>query len=92
MKKILTLILILSLVSAMSMFLNILALNDIYHDYISKKVFALENIIPNETKLPEWTNCKGEWDIVRIDFMIRIIAMIITVLVIVILLKRKNKS
>ncbi len=47
-------------------FLNILALTDIGHDYVSMKVFNDLKIELPEA-LPEWTNTSGEWLIVQIS-------------------------
>ena len=52
-------------------FLDILALTDIHHDYVSHQVLDNLNIsLPRE--LPEWTATKGEWQVVSISAFSRI--------------------
>ncbi|MGB2895252.1 MAG: hypothetical protein WBB65_03680 [Anaerolineales bacterium] len=51
--------------------LDILALTDIHHDYVSYQVLNNLNIsLPRE--LPEWTAAKGEWQVVSISAFSRI--------------------
>ena len=53
------------------------ALHDIANDYLSLKIIDAEKIISVNTTPPEWTQCKGEWTIVQIGFMVRFIFMVI---------------
>ena len=49
-----------------------LALHDIKNDYVSTRNF--DNLgITISGDLPEWTNTRGEWQIVRISFLFRFI-------------------
>ena len=82
MKKILVLILIISIVSFIFTIFNFLASTDISHDYLSKKVLISENI--NTKTIPEWTDCKREWSILQIDF--------ITTIILIALLIKKSKN
>ncbi len=90
MKKTLIVTLGLSVISFVFMIFYFLASTDIYHDYVSKTVVS-RGIISNVEKLPEWTNCKGEWLILQTDFIIRIIFMILIILVLIKLIKNYNK-
>lgn len=76
MKKFFWVILILSFLSSIFMILSCLALNDISHDYLSKKILQKEKLLNQDQNVPAWTECKIEWNIVRIDFIIRIILML----------------
>ena len=52
-------------------FLDILALTDISHDYVSHQVLDNLNVsLPSE--LPEWTATRGEWQMVSISAFSRI--------------------
>ncbi len=52
-------------------FLDVLALTDINHDYVSHQVLDNLNIsLPRD--LPEWTAAKGEWQVVSISAFSRI--------------------
>ena len=44
---------------------SVLALTDIRHDYVSKRVFEVLDI-PFPSALPDWTSTSGEWMFVLI--------------------------
>ena len=57
-----------------------LALHDIKNDYVSTRNF--DNLgITISGDLPEWTNTRGEWQIVRISFLFRFIFFIFCAIV-----------
>ncbi|MHB8095725.1 MAG: hypothetical protein ACYDH0_12390 [Candidatus Aminicenantales bacterium] len=45
---------------------NMLALQDIYHDYVGTRVLQSLDI-PLSAELPEWTAAKTEWGIARVS-------------------------
>ena len=51
--------------------LYFLASIDIYHDYISRQLIESYNIKANS--LPSWTSTSGEWFLVKLDYVVRII-------------------
>jgi hypothetical protein len=93
MKKILTLLLVIVLVilSAVSMTFAFLALSDISHDYVSKKALVSENIFTEVEKIPLWMECKTEWNIVRLDFLLRVVFMIAVVVIVIKLVFKKKE-
>jgi hypothetical protein len=44
---------------------NFLALQDIFHDYVSQKVINGQGLV---LTLPAWTSCPGEWKVVGIGY------------------------
>ena len=82
MNKIKLLLIIIICISFISQFFSFLALDDIAQDYKSQKNLISEKITKEMIKIPEWTNCQHEWNILRIDFIIRIaLISVITVLI-----------
>ena len=58
---------------------DLLALTDIYHDYVSRRVFeGLSNSLP--AGLPEWTATEEEWQIVSISGFSRLALLIVNTL------------
>ncbi len=58
----------------LSLVLSILsfsAMNDIHKDYVSSEAHIRALLKTGE--LPDWTLCRGEWLVVRLDFFLRII-------------------
>lgn len=82
MKKLLILTLTLSIISIVFMIFYFLASSDIYHEYVGTTIVS-RGIISNVDKLPEWTNCKFEWRILQIDFITRLIFMILFTVVLI---------
>ncbi|MBN2545161.1 MAG: hypothetical protein JXB50_05140 [Spirochaetes bacterium] len=68
-----------------------MALTDIFHDYLSRRILISENI-GNIDKVPEWTNCKMEWTIVQIDFIIRMIIIAVVTIILIKLIKNIGKK
>jgi hypothetical protein len=91
MKKTLIVTIALSVISFVFMIFYFLASTDIYHDYVSK-IDVSRGIISNVEEIPEWTNCKGEWQILEIDFIVRIIFMILIIAVLIKLINNYNKQ
>jgi TRAP-type C4-dicarboxylate transport system permease small subunit len=90
MKKLLIVSLIVSIVSFVLMILNFLASTDIYHDYVSKDVVST-GIKSDVGALPEWTNCSSEWQMSGIDFIVRLLFMLL-ILYVLITLNRTYKN
>lgn len=80
MKKLLIITLILSIVSVVFMVFNFAASTDIYRDYVGTAIVSGQ-IIDNVGKLPEWTTCKSEWRLLRIDLIVRFIFMLLVTVV-----------
>ena len=59
-----------------TLILDFCALHDIANDYLSRKVIAAENIISGDAIVPAWTQCKGEWAIVQISFMTKVVLLL----------------
>ena len=52
-------------------FIDLLALTDIRHDYVSPQVLDYLNIsLPSA--LPEWTDTRGEWQVVALSLYSRV--------------------
>lgn len=78
-----------NIVSFIFALLYFLATNDIYHDYVSRNVLISHNI--NVTALANWTSCTFEWAIVKLDFYIRVIFMVLITVVMVKLVRNNDK-
>ena len=66
-----TITMIVGLLLLLVTFLDLLALTDISHDYVSSQVLDNLNIsLPRE--LPDWTATRGEWQVVSISAFSRI--------------------
>ncbi|MDD2246764.1 MAG: hypothetical protein PHI70_05520 [Proteiniphilum sp.] len=76
MKKLLIITLLLSIASVVFMIIYFIASTDIYHDYVGTTIVS-GGIINNVDKLPEWTTCKGEWRLLQIDLIVRLIFMLL---------------
>ncbi len=83
MKKMTVLALILSIVSAISMIFTFLALTDIAHDYVSPTVSAAQLPATTLSGLPEWTATRGEWAVVQVDYIIRLISLSLSILLLI---------
>lgn len=75
----LILIFILSFVSLSVVFVNILAVHDIHHDYVSQSVLKQVGIEGSEA-LPDWSRCDGEWLLVTISHLILLPCLIILII------------
>ncbi|MGV8096457.1 MAG: hypothetical protein AB2L24_31760 [Mangrovibacterium sp.] len=91
MKKVLIITLALSIISIVFMILFFLASTDIYHEYIGTTIIS-KDIISNIEKLPEWTTCQNEWRILKIDYIIRFILMILLTLVLIKMISNYNEK
>jgi len=62
----------LGILSFFAIGLNILALNDIYHDYTSLE--GLEKTGNNPKKeLPAWSRCTAEWSVIRYGHLVLVL-------------------
>lgn len=61
---------VLTIVLFICFFFDFLALHDINNDYVSKRVMIryLTSI-----SLPDWTNTSGEWSIMKLSFIVKLI-------------------
>jgi len=57
--KLHTTVLILGLMSVTAVIGLVLALTDIYHEYLSPKLISSLSI--NQSQLPDFSTCQGEW-------------------------------
>ena len=51
--------------------LSFSASNDIHNDYISREPH-IKALLENQ-ELPDWTSCRGDWLVLRLDFFFRIV-------------------
>ncbi len=51
---------------------DFLALHDIRNDYVSKLVMS-RFAVNSPIDLPDWTNTRGEWSIVQISYVVKLI-------------------
>ena len=51
---------------------DFMALTDIYHDFIGTRVVEQIKLTVGQD-LPEWTSTPGEWSILRISFVFRLV-------------------
>ena len=92
MKKMTVLALILSIVSAISMVFTFLALTDIAQDYVSPSVSAAQLSDTTRSTLPEWTAARGEWAVVQVDYVIRLISLTLSTLLLISLIAYFRKK
>ena len=71
--------------------LDYLVLHDIYKDYVSKAVLSSLNIALTK-ELPAWTNTELECNIVTINYLLKILAAIINIILIVAVMKTVGKN
>jgi len=77
MKKKIVLALILCILSALTMIFQVSALIDIGHDYVSQKALAQAGLGEAGKSLPDWTECRLEWNALRVDFVIRLLFLLV---------------
>jgi hypothetical protein len=66
------------------------ALHDIANDYLSPRIISEDKIVTGNTSPPEWTRCEGEWTVVQVGFIIRIIFMLFASVIILNLVRNKS--
>ena len=71
--------LIIALLLLMLTAFDFLALTDIYHDYVSLRVFEYLRI-PLPAGLPDWTATEGEWHVVTISVFSRLALLMVNTL------------
>jgi hypothetical protein len=69
------------------MFFDFLALHDIKYDYVSNQVMY-EFLPTTSTVLPDWTKTEGEWFLVQMSYLIKIVVVGIIFFVLFALRKR----
>ncbi len=68
-----------------------LALHDIWHDYVSKKVIV--TYAGNSAlNLPDWTETKLEWQMVNVSGIIRAVYLLFSLLTLIVCLKILRKK
>jgi hypothetical protein len=73
-------LMVLIFVLLMCLILDFLALHDIRNDYVSNSV--IDRFYPNSLSvLPSWSGTTGEWAIVQMSFLIKLIVAVITMIV-----------
>ncbi|BAJ64987.1 hypothetical protein [Anaerolinea thermophila] len=70
--------LLVNLIGLAALGLGWMALNDIFHDYVSPQVLAEVGI---EASPPEWTQTSGEWSMVLITWAFLLALMALNVLI-----------
>ena len=78
---------IFSIIMLLFCFFDFAALHDIGNDYISQKILTYLDITTSKS-LPEWTKTKGEWLIVSISLIIRIVFLLLNTFLLYIYYKK----
>ncbi len=82
------LIIVLCIMAFLLTVLEFLALQDIFHEYVSTRV--LEKLdITLSGDLPDWTSTRGEWGVVRFGYLFRFAFFIICFAVLYKLISRQ---
>jgi hypothetical protein len=81
-----TITVVLGILSLFAVGLNILALNDIYHDYTSLGILEMIGQESNKD-LPAWSRCTGEWIMLRYGHLVLVLFFIFLIIT---LLKKGN--
>lgn len=71
-----------------------LALHDIWHDYVSQPILSSLDVSLS-AGLPDWTETRGEWRLVTISFLARVVFLVlngITLFLCVDALRRRNEG
>ena len=70
---------------------DFLALHDINNDYVSSDVLnAFE--VSTSTPLPEWVATEGEWNLVTISFVARVLFLLLNIYLIWIVFRKLKKE
>ena len=86
-ERLVSIILALSIIAFMLTLFEFLATQDIYHEYIGTTVLDMLDKTTAEN-LPGWTSTYGEWFLLRVSWLFRVLFFIF---LIVVLLKLINK-
>ncbi len=70
---------------------DFLALHDIRNEYVSTRILNQLNITISED-LPNWSATKGEWDVVYVSFLSRLIFFVLNIFVLILCLKKIKKD
>ena len=70
---------------------DFLALHDIRNEYVSTRILNYLNITLSGD-LPDWTATKGEWDVVNVSFLSRLIFFVLNIFVLTLCLKKTKKD
>lgn len=91
-QKLLTASLIFCIIVLLMTLIDMAAYHDIAKDYVSTSVLdSLDTTLSGD--LPDWTATKGEWDLVNISWLSRILFFILNIIVLSRCLnKMKNKG
>ncbi len=91
-QKLLTASLIFCIIVLLMTLIDMAAYHDIAKDYVSTSVLdSLDSTLSRD--LPDWTATKGEWDLVNISWLSRILFFILNIIVLSRCLnKMKNKG
>jgi hypothetical protein len=71
------LLLVLAVVLLICILFDFLALHDIHNDYVSKAVIDRFSASTSNS-FPDWTNTTGEWSVVRLSFIVKLVAIAFT--------------
>lgn len=91
MKKTLIAVLVLCFISSFFMIRFYIASVDIYHQFVNEHTLTYLKRVSNIENLPEWTTIKSLWHDISIDYLIRIVFMLVILWVTVKLIQKKNK-
>lgn len=79
--------LILSVFVFMLTLMDFAALHDINKDYVSQSILDYLKIDTSQN-LPEWTNTKGEWQVVTFSFIIRFLFLVLNSVLLIYLYRK----
>ncbi len=79
-QKLLTITLVLCFIVFLMTLFDMAAYHDIAHDYVSNSVLKSLGISLSGD-LPDWTSTKGEWDLVNISWLSRILFFVLNIIV-----------
>ncbi len=88
-KRIATIIIALCVIGLLLTIFDFLVLHDIKNEYVSARILERLDIALSE-ELPEWTETKGEWLVVRISYLFRFVFFILCAVLLYELNNRKE--
>jgi len=81
--------LVVSVVVFLLTLLDVLALSDIYKDYVSTSVLESVNLKISD-QLPYWSDTKGEWTMVTISVLLKTAFMVVIIIALIKMVKKLN--
>jgi hypothetical protein len=84
-------VLLVAILLCMLTVLDYLALHDIHKDYVSQFVLNSLNVELSKP-LPAWTNTELEWNIITINYLLKILMAVINIVLVVVVMKTVRKD